>query len=318
MHSLRAGDVLSYSSGSNDLDAYGFRTLRKGGNLMALFQSRWPDLVRGFSNKLPMVINAYPACVGTFDFAVTVDTYLSLATGSRALHFAHLEKMPVMLIGQPLFLADLLFRHLAKTPLLPETLLLASGGYVMPSTLESAVRKLVEPYCKDFNVIHGYGVAEVDAGCLFASERTDDGHLVYEPRSADVEVTLEGTDLSLSLRSPNGGYTVERFATGDSGRVAKSTQGTSGYVIWNDERLHPNVLKIMESWSYDEWARRTGYLYYGREIRFQLRKGYQPEIGLEAEFHDYERKYGHYWLFKPVWGRAADAGRNHPLRRTIM
>ncbi|MEZ4232972.1 MAG: hypothetical protein R3B89_27580 [Polyangiaceae bacterium] len=318
MHSLKAGDVLSYSSGSHDRGPYGFRTLRPGGNLMALFQSRWPHLVQGFEGKLPMIINAYPACVGTFDFGVTVDTYLSHSTGSRALHFSHLEKMPVMLIGQPLFMADLLFRHLAKTPMLPETLLFACGGYVMPRSLETALRQLVAPYCADFNVIHGYGVAEVDAGCLFASERSEHGHLVYEPRSADVEVALDGTDLALSMRRPDGAYVIERFPTGDSGMLAQSVNGTPGYVIWNNERLHPNVLKILESWSYEDWERRTGYLYYGREIRFQLRKGFEPKVGLEAEFHDYEKKYGHYWLFKPVWGRAQDSGREHPLRRTIM
>jgi len=100
--------------------------------------------------------------------------------------------------------------------------------------------------------------------------------------------------------------------------VTQADDGTPGYVIWNNDRLHPNVLKILESWSPQDWERRTGYLYYGREIRFQLRKGFDPTVGLEAEFHDYEKKYGHYWLFKPVWGRAPDGGREHPLRRTIM
>src|SRR5690606_18686184 len=110
------------------------------------------------------------------------------STGSRALHFAHLEQMPVMLIGQPLFMADLLFRHISKNPVLPHTLLFATGGYVMPRSLENALRALVAPYCPDFNIIHGYGVAEVDAGCLFASRRTVEGHLVYEPRGPDVDV----------------------------------------------------------------------------------------------------------------------------------
>ncbi len=240
------------------------------------------------------------------------------STASRALHLAHLERYPVMLIGQPLYLADLLFRHLATTPMLPPTLLLVTGGYVMPRSLEQALRQLIAPHGCTLNLINGYGVAEVDAGCLWAIQRTPEGHLIYEPRSADVEVVLEGNDLQLSLRSPQGGYVVERFPTGDSGMLVQTANGSPGYVIWNNERLHPNVLKILESWSYEDWERRTGYLYYGREIRFQLRKGCEPKVGLEAEFHDYEKKYGHYWLFKPVWGRAQDSGREHPLRRTIM
>ncbi|MGE0324368.1 MAG: hypothetical protein AB7K71_06425 [Polyangiaceae bacterium] len=324
MQDLKPGDILSYSSGSHDRGPYGFRTIRPGGNLMALFANRYPQVLQGFDGRVPMVINAYPACIGTFDFGITVDSYLSHSTASRALHLAHLERYPVMLIGQPLYLADLLFRHLATNPVLPPTLLLVTGGYVMPRSLEMSLRQLIAAvtpraaHGTTLNLINGYGVAEVDAGCLWATQRTPEGHLVYEPRSADVEVVLEGSDLLLSLRSPNGGYVVERFPTGDSGIAAQAIDGTPGYVIWNNERLHPNVLKILESWSFEDWERRTGYLYYGREIRFQLRKGFEPKVGLEAEFHDYEKKYGHYWLFKPVWGRAQDSGREHPLRRTIM
>lgn len=311
---LKPGAILSYSSGSHDRGPHGFRVIHPGGNLMGLLESRWPQLLTGFNGRVPLVINAYPACVGTFDFGVTVDTYLSLATASRALHLAHAEKMPVMLIGQPLYIADLLFRHLGKNPVLPDSMLIVQGGYLMPLSLERTVRQLCAPHLQNLNIVHGYGVAEVDAACLLAVNRSPEGHLVYETRGPDVRVTLKGTDLFLSLVDPQTGEArMDEFPTGDSGAPS-----ANGYIIWNNDRLHPNVYKILESWSFEDWQRRTGYLYYGREIRFQLRKGYEPQGQLEAEFHDYEKKYGHYWLFKPVWSRAQDAGRAHPLRRTIL
>jgi hypothetical protein len=243
-----------------------------------------------------------------------VDTYLSLSTGSRALHLAHLEKLPVMLLGQPLYIADLVHRHLKQNPVMPDTLLIATGGYVMPRSLENALRAACEGYVERLQIVHGYGVAEVDAACLLATDRTQHGHLIYVPRNERVEVTFDPDgQLLLSLRDAEGGYVSEAFPTGDSGKAEQD-----GYVIWNHERLHPNVLKILESWKPEDWRRRTGYLYYGRELRFQLRKGEEATAAIECEFHDYEKRYGHYWLFKPQWNRAKDEGRNTPLRRTIL
>lgn len=314
MPELKAGDILSFSSGSHDRGPYGFRTLHRGGNLRALLESKWPSLFAGFGDRLPLVINAYPAAIGTFDFGVSVDTYLSLSTGSRALHLAHLERLPVLLLGQPLYIADLVYRHLRRNPVLPDTLLIATGGYVMPRSLESALREACSGHAERVQVVHGYGVAEVDAACLLAKDRNEHGHLRYLPRNERVEVSFdEGGQLLLSLKDASGQYVQQAFPTGDSGKP-----DGDGFLIWNHERLHPNVLKILESWKPDDWRRRTGYLYYGREVRFQLRKGEEPSGPIECEFHDYEKRYGHYWLFKPQWNRAKDQGRDSPLRRTIL
>ncbi len=315
MVELKAGDVLSYSSGSHNRGPYGFRTLRKGGNLRAFLEGRWPHLFEGFGERLPLVINAYPAALGTFDFGVYVDTYLSLSTGSRALTLAYEEDMPVMLLGQPLYIADLLYRHLrSEGAKLPNAMLIGTGGYVMPLSLERAMREATSPQIKHFNLFHGYGVAEVDAACLLAVKRDQTGNLVYELRDDRVGVDFdEQEQLLLSLKDAGGEYLIEKFPTGDSGR-----QVDGGTVIWNHERLHPNVYKILESWKPDDWRRRTGYLYYGREVRFQLRKGEKASAAIESEFHEFEKRYGHYWLFKPQWSRIKDAGRSSPLRRTIM
>jgi hypothetical protein len=314
MLALKPGDILSYSSGSHDRGPYGFRTLHRGGNLRALLENKWPNLFDGFGDRLPLVINAYPAAIGTFEFGVSVDSYLSLSTGSRALHLAHLEKMPVLLLGQPLYIADLVCRHLQRSALMPDTLLIATGGYVMPRALEATLRQVCSTHAERLSIVHGYGVAEVDAACLLAKDRTEHGHLIYVPRNERVEVTFDADgQLLLSLRDAEGGYVQKEFPTGDSGKPHGD-----GYVIWNHERLHPNVLKILESWKPEDWERRTGYLYYGREVRFQLRKGEEPRAAIECEFHEYEKRYGQYWLFKPQWNRVKDEGRDSPLRRTIL
>lgn len=315
MPKLKAGDVLSYSSGSHNRGPHGFRTLRRGGNLRTFLEGRWPQLFEGFGDRLPMVINAYPAALGTFEFGVYVDTYLSLSTGSRALALAQHEDMPVMLLGQPLYIADLLYRHLrSNNAKLPNALLIGTGGYVMPLSLERALREATASQVVHFNLFHGYGVAEVDAACLLAVKRDADGDLIYEQRDDSIGVDFgENEELLLSLKRSDGGYLIERFPTGDSGRAVDG-----GTLVWNHNRLHPNVYKILESWQPEDWRRRTGYLYYGRELRFQLRKGEKPAASIECEFHDFEKRYGHYWLFKPDWSRIKDGGRRTPLRRTIM
>ena len=308
---LNPGDVLSYSSGSHDRGPYGFRPLRSGRSFMPVVQQRWPHMLDGFADHTPMVINGYPASIGTFDFAVRVDTYLSHSTASRSLHLAAVEGMPVFLLGQPLYVADLLYKHISKNPQMPDTMVIGVGGYVMPQSLERALRDLCAPYCKRFGILQGYGVAEVDAGCMVAVERDAQGQLIYYPRD-DARVDIDGEKLLLSLSDGQGGWVIERFDTEDCAKPAGE-----GFVIWNHDRLHPHVLKIMESWSSRDWERRTGYLYFGRELRFQLRKHVEPESAVEAEHYDYGKRYGQDWLFKPVWSRAKDTG-DKVLRRTIL
>lgn len=311
---LKPGDVLSYSSGSHNRGPHGFRVVREGGGILGVLNRKWPSVLAPIAGRTPIVINGYPANIGRYDFGVLVDSYLSLSTGSRALHLAHLENMPVLLLGQPLYVADLLFRHLSSNAVMPDTLIIGTGGYVMPKSLQTALTDLLAQHCKHVAAVHGYGVAEVDAGCLVGVDRNADAQVVYYPRDNFVGVDFEGEKLFLSLKNAAGEILMDRFDTGDFGKATDD----GGFLIWNNDRLHPNVLKILESWSPEEWAQRTGYLYYGRELRFQVRRGKTPKGQIEADFHDYAKRYGHSWLFKPEWGRAKDAGMTDPLRRTIM
>jgi hypothetical protein len=302
MPKLSPGDVLSYSAGSRQGGPYGFRVLSRGsGTLKDVLDRKWPQLFDGFGDRLSLVINAYPASLGRWDFGVSVDTYLSPSVGGRALELAHLEGMPVLLLGQPLFLAELLHRHLSSAEAgLPDTLVIGTGGYVMPQSLERALRELCAKKLERLQLFHGYGVAEVDAACLLAMQRNAEGQLIYAPRSAQVSVDLGANcELFLSLRDGSGNWVAERFATGDRGR-----QVDGGYVIWNDDRLHPNVSRVLESWTPADWRRRTGYLADDSNVRLQLRQGVEPITEQECEFYDFARRYGQSWLVKPDWSLA--------------
>ena len=308
---LSPGDVLSYSSGAERRDPYGFRIAKPGGNLLGLIQSRWPRLVQSFRGRMPMVINTYPAFIGAFDFGVLVDSYLSYTTASRALHLAHLEGLPVMLLGQPLYVAHLLNQHINQGHPTPDTILLGMGGYQAPRSLESFLEGLGQSRGISLSRLYGYGVAEVDAACLIAVGRNASNELVYERRGPDVEVSLVGEDLLLSLKDSSGGYVMERVPTGDKGR----SEG-DGYVIWNPTRLHRDVAAILESFTEDDWRRRTGYLHYGQVFRVQLRKGMEPRMPFEVEFYEYARQFGHSWLFKPQWNHLG--GGEKISRRTLI
>ncbi len=306
MRKLEPGDVLSYSAGSRHGGPYGFRVLsRRGGTLKNVLERKWARLFEGFGDRLSLIINAYPAALGRWDFGVSLDTYLSPSVGGRALELAHLEGMPVLLLGQPLFLAELLHQHLSSAEAgLPDTLLLGTGGYVMPQSLERALRELCAPKLHRFDLFHGYGVAEVDAACLLAVARNDLGQLVYEPRSDQVSVDFgKESELLLSLRDADGNAVADRFATGDRGR-----QVEGGYVIWNDDRLHPTVARILEGWTPADWRRRTGYLANDSSVRLQTRPGVEPASEHECEFYDFARRYGQSWLVKPDWSLARSDG----------
>jgi hypothetical protein len=149
-------------------------------------------------------------------------------------------------------------------------------------------------------VVHFYGAAEVDASCLAAMERTPEGELVYYATSPEVRVELDDSRLLLGLVGAAGETIAERFDTGDCARPVGE-----GYVVWNHERVSPDVVRELEGWSFSEWARRTGYLRAGRERAFQLREGIRPDRAPELDFFEFGGRFGFSWLEKPKWSLSA-------------
>jgi hypothetical protein len=296
MNPLLPGDVLSYSSGTLNGDPRGFRRVREDRNLLGVCGQRWPVLLEAIGQRAPLVINAYPAYLGRFEFGILVDTYLSPKTTSRALRLAVLEQRTAILIGQPLFVADLLWRYANEGFELPGTLILAVAGYLMPHSLQSAIETLCSERGCRAHVVHFYGAAEVDASCLVAKDRDEAGNLVYHPTGSEVGLSIGGSELVLSLSTGSGETIIDRFATGDSARAEGE-----GYVIWNHDRANPRVVSRLESWGIEEWRRRTGYLVDGASPLHQLREGAEPRGADELAFFEFAGRFGFSWLEKPDW-----------------
>ncbi|MCA9710603.1 MAG: hypothetical protein KDK70_32475 [Myxococcales bacterium] len=190
-----------------------------------------------------------------------------------------------------------MLQHLAADRPLPDTLLLLVGGYVMPRSLERMLMGAIGERGTRALVVQGYGAAEVDAGCMMARERDDAGRLVYYPRD-DVEPQLDGDRLLLTLRGPGGELLIDRFAPGE--RAERQPGG--GWALWNHERLHPIVADALESWTDDDWRRRTGYVRReGQTVWIQLRQGESPRSEHELDHWDFGRAHGFSWLDKPYW-----------------
>lgn len=296
MHDLYPGDVLSYSAGSTQTGPDGFRKVRGGGNLLAPAARLFPELMSVLAGPPALLINAYPATTGTYAPGITVDSYMSPRIVSRALQLGAVEQRPVILAAQPLFAADALLRHIAAGFQLPASMLLCVGGYVLPRSLEQLLREELAPRLRALAILQLYGAAEVDAACLIGRDRDADGALLYHPRP-DVEPSLLGEELLLTLRAADGAPVIEGFRTGDSAR-----QTPRGWLIWNDRRLHPEVARELASWSVADWRRRTGYVRRdGETIWVQLRAGETPLTAQELEHFEFARRFGFSWLEKPNW-----------------
>ena len=300
---LVPGDVLSYSAGSTQTGPEGFRKLTPGRrSMLDAAATRWPEVLDFLGDRPVLFINCYPAAIGAFTPGITVDTYLSPRVFSRAFQLGRAADHPVILLGQPLFLADVLLRHEKGGWPFPETLMIWTGGYVMPQALERMIVDLIDGKVEQLMMLQYFGAAEVDAGCLMARERTENGELIYLPRD-DVAVDVDGENLLLSLRAPSGdGWLIERFATGDLARPHGREYGEEGWLIRNPRRLHPEVEAAMESWSIADWRRRTGYVQRDDgKIWIQLREGESVQNEHELEHYDFGRRFSFTWLAKPYW-----------------
>ena len=131
---------------------------------------------------------------------------------------------------------------------------------------------------------------------MMARERDEKGELIYYPRE-DVVADVDGDKLVLSLKDADGNIVMERFPTGDL-----AARHGDGFTIWNPKRLHPLVHRAMESWSEENWKRRTGYVRREDEmIWIQLREGVTPQEPDELAHFDFANRFGFTWLNKPYW-----------------
>lgn len=159
---------LGYSSGVHSRqDPYGFRSCDTGlQTLLSVLPTLYPAL-RPFLERQPILISCYPAFLGILQTIPVVDTYLRQDPFSRALLLACAEKRSVIVLGQPLSTAEMLYRHQQVHAIFPSDILIALGGYYCPRSLESFITGLVTDRGSSTAVVHGYGLVEVGVGCLF-------------------------------------------------------------------------------------------------------------------------------------------------------
>ncbi|MGH8493916.1 MAG: hypothetical protein ACRERR_12560 [Moraxellaceae bacterium] len=294
------GEMLSYSAGSTQTGPDGFRKVNRAGlPLLGLLRSLFPQVHAPFGERLPLVLNAYPASVGFPNDGLLVDCYLSFRTASRALQLAARENMPVLILGQSLFVAELLQRHRAQGFAWPDAIIALVGGYHTPLSLEQVLKSCLAPLQVSLSFVHGYGAAEVEAGMLFANERNALGQLRYYPRGADICISAPEGRLHLALQDAHGHLLAPPFDSGDHAHA----EGDAWIIENAGSRLSPLVLATLERWTEADWARRTGYVKrIDQELIMQLREGIEPAGPHELSFYGYAERFGMAWLEKPKWG----------------
>ncbi len=305
------GDILSYSSGSTQGGADGYRLARRlnappsneGRDLYALVAGLFPDAIddreRSLDGAPPLFINAYPAYLGEMWSGVLVDTYLSERTAWRALQLAEREDMCAVVMGQPLFVAQILLGAQASDLRWPSRMMLWVGGYVLPASLRRVLADRARAQGCALEVIEFYGAAEVDAGCLIGRERDASGQVIYRPRGPDVRVELRGDRIRLQRRDAQGDWSPP-FDTGDQAEA----HGDGTFRLRSDaKRLDPRVHALLESWDEVDWLRRTGYVARSDDAYVsQLRSHVSVDESGEQEFYDFCREHHMGWLTKPQWG----------------
>lgn len=293
---LQAGTELSFSAGRSDLDPSAHRVVQ-GTNKLGAVVRHFPGLTELLGQLPPIVIGAYPATLGRFPGAITIETWLREENVSRALLLAAAEGHTPVLIGQPLYVADALMRFARRGLGFPKRMVISLGGYFCPRSLQAAIEQMLRDSGVRHAIVHGYGTAEVDFACLVGVHRNAAGDVQYHLIADDVQIAVH--DEQLFLGTADGRRSI---ATGD-----RATPGPGGWTIRSGlSRLADDVRDELESWDHALWQRRTGYLLQEGGVRsWQLREGLAECGPDELEMWDYCRHRGYCWLHKPGWGSRA-------------
>jgi hypothetical protein len=285
---LPIGSVLSYSAGTAQLDPDAYRVVRAGEDRLASLARTFPELVPALSGRPLLIISCYPATLGTFANATFVDTYLKWETFARAMLLAERECATPIVLAQPLYLLHAFLRYAQRELPWPSRTLACTGGYACPWSLERTLLATAERCGALARVLHCYGAAEVDAACLGGIERTPAGEVIYKNLSAHVVPAIR-----------DGRLFLDDFDTGDHAELTSD----GAYLVRNAQsRLGGETLRDLESWSADDWQRRTGYLVRDRTQRiYQLREGLAGRGDAELDYHAFQARFRGSWLDKPDW-----------------
>ncbi len=285
---VQAGDILSFSSGTISHSPHRYRVLDPH-SLSATFKPIVEQL--GLQSKvLPFVINANPSPLGMIDFGVSVDSYLNMSTIHRALRLCAMHNSVAIICCQPLFALHIIQTCRQHNIQLPLSICFVLGGYYCPASAERYLINAVRSCNTACTVLHAYGVSEVDFAILIG-KRSDDGIITYRQASPACKLSIENGQLLIDTGD-------SRLVPGDKVQMVDSY-----WHIEQDQRtLAPAVYQELETWTQEQWERRTGYLQFRpKGTLYQLRKGYQPVLSMELDFFDFARRSEMSWLLKPDW-----------------
>jgi hypothetical protein len=296
--SLKAGTALSYSAGRTDLNPYRFRVVGSGDTQFNRILIAFPELNAYVRAAPPVIINAYPATLGQLPFGIFIDSYLRQENLSRALLFAEAEQVPAIILAQPLPVIEFLTRHIQLSLPLPRSVVFFVGGYAMPASAEAYLLRLCSKVASTASVYHAYGDAEVDFAILVG--KRDRVNVLFKQVHPSVIVSSDSGKLTLAKSEHVLDNDKSGVRTEDSVEITdEGIRIVSGYA-----RLAPDVSLLLESWSDDDWRRRTGYLHRASEGAYiiQLRVDELPVDPNELDYFEFCRRFRSGWTEKPKWG----------------
>ncbi len=300
-------DVISYSANTTakpgKFPYNGYRVLKKRPSMLSEAALRYPDKFQQLipdkeDLDCPLMINAYPAHIPPPSNVALVDTHLLVETASRALRLAAYRKRAAIILAQPLFMMEILLHHRKHSLEFPDNLVLFFGGYCPPTSLYRAIKKFFSDMEINVSYIVGYGVAEIDAGMFYAAEQIEENEeWLYYIRSDVVCELVDCDDEGFGKML----LSVGNMPLTDTGDIAKKV-GDAYFIRSNPKKISPSVLELLNSWSEEDWERKTGNLSQSNgQLYFQLRKGQKAITDNELSFFRYAEQFDFCWQKKPQW-----------------
>lgn len=289
-----SGCTISFSAGSLGPDHTKRRVVaRNTSTKLSNLITHFPD-VRGYFTA-PLLLHAYPATITPPSQVTFVDSYGRWQNFASGLSLAAESRAPCIVSAMPLTAAHLLLKATQAGARLPAKVLLLLGGYYCPPTLESFLTHLLQEQGVETEVLHLYGVGEIDSG-LLAGQRT--------PQSNEVFYRLIDPRWNCLVRK---GYLA--FQDRDQPERVIMTddpaQASDGGVrlIFPSDRLDAATYWLLQCWTAKEWSRRTGFVHWeGQVPRLQCRAEVRPDPARnECEHHEFCRRFDQSWLDKPRW-----------------
>lgn len=300
------GCAISFSAGTLCPNPTKWRVVSANGSRKLLHVlERFPEL-QPFFVGLPVLINAYPAMFNPPAKVVFIDSYGRWQTVCAALNFAANHGLPCIITSMPLTAAELLPRAIQEKTPLPARILLLLGDYHCPASLESFLVDLLRRAGVDVSVLHLYGLGEIESGLLGGRRVTGSSEIAFQSIDPDWLPLLSDEFLAFQyLSEPKCLVTTD-----DPCEVS----GEAIHLSFPNHRLSKATHDLLESWSEDDWIRRTGYVHLeGFKFILQCRPNIMPKKGeagctndlqttQEYECFEFCRSFGQSRFDKPQWG----------------